>query len=207
MQINLTQIGKRFNREWVFKGIDLEISSGSRLAILGSNGSGKSTLLQIISGILSPTDGKVSYIFNEQEISVEEIYQQISIASPYLELVEEMTLLESIDFHFSFKNKYTNINTEEFISILGLEKSSNKEIRYFSSGMKQRVKLAFAILSDVKVILLDEPCSNLDQQGIEWYQQLLEKYIENRTLIICSNQEYEYKICDKTLSIMDYKSV
>ena len=100
-----------------------------------------------------------------------------------------------------------NFSNDEIIQLLGLEKSRQKEIRNFSSGMKQRLKLALAILSDVPCVLLDEPCSNLDRQGIAWYQELLSKYTLNRTLIICSNQEYEYEICDKSISIMDYKSV
>lgn len=207
MQINLQKIGKKFNREWVFKNIDFEILAGSKLSVLGSNGSGKSTLLQVISGILSASEGSVEYIFDDKKIPVEEVFEYFSIASPYLELVEEMSLIEMIDFHFSFKKRLNNFSNDEIIQLLGLEKSRQKEIRNFSSGMKQRLKLALAILSDVPCVLLDEPCSNLDRQGIAWYQELLKKYTLNRTLIICSNQEYEYEICDKSISIMDYKSV
>jgi ABC-type multidrug transport system ATPase subunit len=112
-----------------------------------------------------------------------------------------------IEFHFSFKGRLQELSNTEIINLLGLEKSTHKEIRHFSSGMKQRLKLALAVLSDVQCILLDEPCSNLDKQSISWYQNLLNTYVANRTLIICSNQEYEYEICDKSLSIMDYKSV
>jgi ABC-type multidrug transport system ATPase subunit len=207
MQINLQQIGKKFNREWVFRNINFEIPAGSRIAVLGSNGSGKSTLLQVISGILSPSEGETVYLVNNNKIIVDEVFEHFSIASPYLELVEEMTLIEMIDFHFSFKKRLQKFTSQEIISLLGLEKSTHKEIRHFSSGMKQRLKLALAILSDVACILLDEPCSNLDKQGIAWYQELLKNYTQNRTLIICSNQEYEYEICDKSISIMDYKSV
>lgn len=207
MQINLQKIGKKFNREWVFKNIDFEILAGSKLSVLGSNGSGKSTLLQVISGILSASEGCVEYTVDDKIIPVEEVFEYFSIASPYLELVEEMSLIEMIDFHFSFKRRLKNFSNDEIIQLLGLEKSRQKEIRNFSSGMKQRLKLALAILSDVPCVLLDEPCSNLDRQGIAWYQELLSKYTLNRTLIICSNQEYEYEICDKSISIMDYKSV
>jgi ABC-type multidrug transport system ATPase subunit len=206
MFIKLNQISKKFNREWVFKNIDLEIPSGTRLAILGSNGSGKSTLLQIIAGVLSPTSGNIQYANNNSSIAIDEVFEHLSIASPYLELVEEMTLAEMINFHFSFKVRYQNISNEELVALLGLSTSINKEIRNFSSGMKQRTKLLLAILSDVPSILLDEPCSNLDKQGIEWYQNLLKNYLGNRTLLICSNQEYEYEICDKSISILDYKS-
>jgi ABC-type multidrug transport system ATPase subunit len=190
----------------VFKNINLDIPFGSRTAVLGSNGSGKSTLLQIISGILKPTVGSIAYQHQNKNISAELAFLNISIASPYLELIEEMTLLEMINFHFSFKNRYQNISNEELLELLGLTSSINKEIRYFSSGMKQRTKLLLAIVSDVPCVLLDEPCSNLDKQGIDWYKNLLKDYLGNRTLLICSNQEYEYEICDKSISMLDYKS-
>ncbi len=206
MHIQLAQIGKKFNREWVFKNINLDIPFGTRLAVLGSNGSGKSTLLQIISGILSPSDGSIVYKHQTKNISADQAFLYLSIASPYLELIEEMTLIEMINFHFSFKNRYQNKTNEELLALLGLTTSINKEIRYFSSGMKQRTKLLLAILSDVPCVLLDEPCSNLDKQGIAWYQSLLNNYLGGRTLIVCSNQEYEYEICDKSISILDYKS-
>ena len=205
MHISLHKIGKKFNREWIFRNIDFEIPSGTRIAILGSNGSGKSTLLQVLSGILSPSEGYTEYRINETEVPIEEVFQYFTIASPYLELVEEMTLIEMIEFHFSFKGRLQELSNTDIINLLGLEKSTHQEIRHFSSGMKQRLKLALAVLSDVQCILLDEPCSNLDKQSISWYQNLLNTYVANRTLIICSNQEYEYEICDKSLSIMDYK--
>ncbi|MFN5705792.1 MAG: ATP-binding cassette domain-containing protein [bacterium] len=205
MQIELLNIAKKFNREWIFKDVNILIPNSAKLAILGANGSGKSTLLQIIVGSLSASKGEISYRVNDQLISAENIYKHFSIASPYLELVEEMTLNEMIDFHFSFKNRLNDYSNEDLLNIVGLETSRNKEIRYFSSGMKQRAKLMLAVLSNVDCIMLDEPCSNLDKQGISWYHQLLNDYLSNRTIIICSNQEYEYSICDKSLSIMDYK--
>jgi ABC-type multidrug transport system ATPase subunit len=205
MQIELINIAKKFNREWIFKDVNLQIPYSSKLAILGSNGSGKSTLLQIIVGSLSASKGEINYHVNDQLISAENAYRHFSVASPYLELVEEMTLNEMIDFHFSFKERFNQYGNVDLLNIVGLESSKNKEIRYFSSGMKQRAKLMLAVLSNVDCIMLDEPCSNLDKQGINWYHQLLNEYLANRTIIICSNQEYEYNICDMSLSIMDFK--
>jgi ABC-type multidrug transport system ATPase subunit len=205
MQIELINIAKKFNREWIFKDVNLQIPYSSKLAILGSNGSGKSTLLQIIVGSLSASKGEINYHVNDQLISVENAYRHFSIASPYIELVEEMTLNEMIDFHFSFKERFNQYGNVDLLNIVELESSKNKEIRYFSSGMKQRAKLMLAVLSNVDCIMLDEPCSNLDKQGITWYHQLLNDYLSDRTIIICSNQEYEYSICDKSLSIMDFK--
>lgn len=205
MHIELINIAKKFNREWIFKDVNIHIPYSSKLAVLGSNGSGKSTLLQIIVGSLSASKGEINYLKNEQLVTAENVYKHFSIASPYLELVEEMTLNEMIDFHFSFKNRMKGFSNGDLLNIVGLESSKNKEIRYFSSGMKQRAKLLLAVLSDVDCVMLDEPCSNLDKQGINWYQQLLNEYLNDRTVIICSNQEYEYNMCDKSISIMDYK--
>ncbi len=205
MQIELQDIAKKFNKEWIFRNLNLCIPSGTKLAVLGSNGSGKSTLLQIILGSLSPNHGKIIYTKDNFNIEVEQAYKYFSIATPYLELVEEMTLNEMINYHFSFKRRLQNISNKELIDLVGLKHSEHKEIRHYSSGMRQRVKLLLSMLSDVDCILLDEPCSNLDVQGIQWYKQLLEDYLLQRTLIICSNQTYEYEICDKNISIMDFK--
>ncbi len=206
MKIELKEIGKKFHKEWIFKGINLTIQPAERVAILGANGSGKSTLLQIISGILSPNQGSIHFSKNEVFIEIDKVYEHISIAAPYLELPEEMTLLELIQFHFSFKRKFGFDNELELIQILDLEKAKNKQIRYYSSGMKQRVKLALALFSDVSCILLDEPTSNLDEQGVQWYLNLTEKIVGKRTILVSSNQSFEYGFCNKEIRIADYKS-
>jgi len=111
-----------------------------------------------------------------------------------------------IDFHFKFKQFKNGIDKNAVADILNLEGSRNKLIKYFSSGMKQRLKLALAFCADTPMLMLDEPTSNLDTQGIDWYLSLVEKFSENRLTIICSNQEHEYSFCDNRLSISDYKS-
>ncbi|MEN9369917.1 MAG: hypothetical protein RI952_782 [Bacteroidota bacterium] len=205
MRIELTGLGKKFNRDWIFKGIDVTIASSDRVAIIGPNGSGKSTLLQVISGVLSPNAGTIAFQNAGVDISVENIYKNISIAAPYLELPEEMTLMELIQFHFSFKDQLGFTSAEEIINSMGLQKAKNKEIRYFSSGMKQRVKLALALYSKVDCILLDEPTTNLDEQGIAWYLNLIDTMLGNRTIFVSSNQAHEYAFCNKQILIADYK--
>ena len=78
-------------------------------------------------------------------------------------------------------------------------------IKYFSSGMKQRLKLALAFCSDTPMLMLDEPTSNLDKQGVEWYLGLVQQFAAGRLTIICSNQEHEYSFCTQHLDISDYK--
>lgn len=204
MKIALNNVGRRFNKEWIFRNLTTEFTSGNSYAILGPNGSGKSTLLSVLTGSLSPSEGEIS--FSEvKDIPVEDIYQQISFAAPYLELVETFTLTEIIDFHFKFKNFAPGIDRKSLISILGLEKSAHKEMKYFSSGMKQRTKLALACCSDSPILFLDEPTSNLDVQGEDWYRELIKNFTKDRLTIIGSNQFREYEFCNMQIQIADYK--
>ena len=205
MKIILEHIGRRFNREWIFRNINYEFESGSSYAVLGSNGAGKSTLLQVISGSLSSSEGKISYLHGDTNIDQEKVYIQQSMVAPYFELIEEFTLTELIDFNFRFKKYRQGLNRQGVIELLGLKNAEFKAIKYFSSGMKQRVKLALAFCSDTAMLLLDEPASNLDQQGLDWYLSLASTFSSDRLLIICSNQEQEYSFCSHQINIADYK--
>jgi len=205
MKIVLENISRRFNREWIFRKINYTFESGQSYAILGSNGSGKTTLLQVISGSLTPSEGNISYQAEHKNLDIELVFQQLSMAAPYMELIDEFTLQEHIDFHFRFKRFGYGFNTASIIELLGLEKSSNKLIKHFSSGMKQRTKLALAFCSDTPVLLLDEPVSNLDKDGISWYLDLVRQFTTDRLIIICSNQEQEYTHCKHRIEVADYK--
>ncbi len=203
MQIILTNAGKRFNREWIFRRFTYEFIAGKKYAITGPNGSGKSTLLQLIAGALQQNEGTVQYLHPNIRIKNEQAYKYIAIAAPYLELIEEMTTREFLEFHSSFKPLQFPIN--EIINIIGLAKASNKQIRYFSSGMKQRLKLAQAIFCKTPVLLLDEPLTNLDADGIALYQQLIRQYTKGKLVIISSNDEQEYSFCEEIIEITRYK--
>jgi ABC-type multidrug transport system ATPase subunit len=206
VKIVLEKAGKKFYNEWIFKNLDLEISSADSLAVLGPNGSGKSTLLQVISGSVILTQGTIQYSKDGKKIEAEDIFRNIGFASPYLELIEEFTLAEIIDFHFNFKQPLNNISGKEIISITGLESAGKKVFKYFSSGMKQRVRLTLALLSDANIILLDEPCSNLDLGAIQWYRQLVENYTTGKIIIVCSNnQPGEFDFCKRQINMMDWK--
>jgi len=205
MRIELTKVGKRFNRHWIFRNLSFQFESGNHYAITGPNGSGKSTLLQIISGFSTHNEGTIQYFLNEQPVSSESIFRQISFAAPYLDLIEEMTLVEFFSFHHKMKGWLPGIDAKHIILLCGLEKSAHKQIRYYSSGMKQRVKLTQAIFSDVPVVLLDEPLTNLDDDGILLYNSLIEKYCKDRLVIISSNDKKEYSFCSSIINIADFK--
>jgi len=206
MEIILEDIGRRFNRDWVFQRLNYRFTAGSRYAILGPNGSGKSTLLQVVSSALTPSVGRVVYKHQGKAIDADDIYQYLSIAAPYLELIEEFTLAEQIQFHFTHKRFLNGFDAGSLIERLGLTHARDKQLRFFSSGMKQRVKLGLACCADVPVVLLDEPSSNLDEDGVAWYLQLVAQTCGDRLLLVCSNQEREYGFCNHTLTITDYKA-
>ena len=205
MNIHLNNIGKRFNREWIFRKLDYQFLQGKSYAITGTNGSGKSTLLQIIAGATLHSEGKIDYSLeqpNKNNIG-ENDYKQIAIAAPYLDLVEEMTATEFLTFHSAFKPLTTTFT--EILLTVGLQKAADKQLRYYSSGMKQRLKLAQAFFSQTSVLLLDEPTTNLDEEGIKVYKHLWAKYTANRLVIVSSNDKTEYENCNDVIKIGDYK--
>lgn len=204
MKVSLTDAGKRFNRDWIFRHLTYTFEENNSYAIIGSNGSGKSTLLQVISGNMQVNEGTCEWFISDNQ-RTDEPYQYISICAPYLELIEEMTLKEFLQFHRGFKPFLPNLTSDTIITILGLEKAVNKQIRYYSSGMKQRVRLAQAIFSDVPIVLLDEPCTNLDSEGVALYHALIRDFCKNRLVIISSNDEVEYGFCNEKINISDYK--
>jgi ABC-type multidrug transport system ATPase subunit len=238
MKVSLTDAGKRFNRDWIFRHLTYTFEEGNWYAIIGPNGSGKSTLLQILSGAMQASEGNVCWSMGNArplasagthgddtrlndspdsyrdrdwqavgggDLSIEKIFDYVAICAPYLEVVEEMTLKEFLKFHHGFKPFLSSLSIENIISRIGLQEAANKQIRYFSSGMRQRVKLAQAIFSDTPFLLLDEPCTNLDTSGIRLYLQLIDEFCKSRLVIVSSNDEVEYKFCQERINIADYK--
>lgn len=204
MQITLTNTGKRYNREWIFRRFSHHFETGKAYAITGPNGSGKSTLLQVIAGAVQHNEGTIEYATSDKRpIPAGEAYRYLSFAAPYLDLVEEMSALEFLSFHAGFAS--LTQTKEDILHIVGLQKAAHKQIRYYSSGMKQRLKLAQAFFSDTPVLLLDEPTSNLDQEGCGLYQDLLQNFSKDRLVIISSNDPEEYAICGEIISILQYK--
>ncbi len=233
MIIELQNLGKRYNRNWIFRHLDYTFQSGTAYAITGANGSGKSTLLQVLAGAVTLSEGKVQMMNGDEglilpdqlaetnkhlgdtnltsqirnhksEILPEHHYRHLAMAAPYLELIEEMTLTEFLRFHFQFKPILPGYSVASIIEFMQLQKAANRQIRHYSSGMKQRVKLAQAVFSHVPVMLLDEPLTNLDVQGIEFYYCLIENFCRDRLLIICSNSEPEIHFCEKRLAIEEF---
>ncbi|HEY2722965.1 MAG TPA: ATP-binding cassette domain-containing protein [Chitinophagaceae bacterium] len=205
MKVSLTDAGKRFNRDWIFRHLTYIFEKGNSYAIIGPNGSGKSTLLQALSGSMQLSEGQGEWTTGNGQLNHEETYKHVALCAPYLDVVEEMTLKEFLGFHQQFKPFFSSLTIEDIISIIGLTAATNKQIRYYSSGMKQRVKLAQAIFSDTSLLLLDEPCTNLDEAGIGLYDQLINQYCKDRLVIVSSNDKTEYKFCREIINVTDYK--
>jgi ABC-type multidrug transport system ATPase subunit len=205
MKIWLEQVGKRYQRHWIFRDLSAEYLSGGKYALLGRNGSGKSTLLRIISGMQSATKGKIRYEHNGAAIEAQSLFRLVSFCAPGMEIPEELNLHEFLDFHFSYKKILPGLTKKSIIESTGLGRAANKPLEEYSSGMKQRVKLAQAIFSDTPLLLLDEPCTNLDETGVEQYLDWINKYSEGRTVVIASNDVREYGFCESVLKLSDYQ--
>ncbi|MFT2010572.1 ABC transporter ATP-binding protein [Pontibacter sp. 13R65] len=204
MLINLSNLGKRYNYEWIFRNLTFTFESGSSYAILGHNGSGKSTLLTIIAGHNLPSEGQLSYSQSDKPVAPEEAFRHLSLTAPYLELVEEFTLQEMLSFHTNFKSLRHDISQKQLMERMGLEKARNKFVKDFSSGMKQRLKLGLALYANTPLLLLDEPTTNLDSDGIAWYQEHIALNKAGRIVIVGSNIDHEYSFCDQQLRITDF---
>ncbi len=205
MTIELEGLSKRYRFDWIFKNITHTFHLGERCAVLGPNGSGKSTLLKVLSGHLSPSRGLVSFRGGAKRWAADEVYHLVGYAAPYIELIEEFTLAEAVHFHSGLKPLLPGITPARLMEILARPKAQPKHIRFFSSGMKQRLRLALAICSDTPILLLDEPATNLDTQGIEWYKNLIAEFAADRLVIIASNDPHDAVFCPLHLNIMNYK--
>ncbi len=204
-RIKLNAVGKQYDEKWIFRGINLELTNTNHLAVTGYNGSGKSTFLQLLSAYTSPTEGNIEFSINEKLVDPNKWYEHITCGAPYIDLPEDLTLRENVRFFNSFKKFQNNLSVEELSNVCHLNESIDKQVKYFSSGMKQRLKLALAITADVPVLFLDEPTSNLDSNGVEWYCAMMDEYAKNKLAIICSNNQLsETKSCNVFININDY---
>lgn len=205
LSIELEEVHKRFVYEWILKNINWQIQPGDRLAIVGPNGSGKSTLLKLIMGTIDPSKGKIKYQSKNKKVPVGNVFQYFSFTGPYMNLIESYSAKEMINFHFHIKSPINNFKTSDVLELAQLKNHQNKHIKKFSSGMKQRLKLAIAFSTNSSVLVLDEPTTNLDDEGKAWFQHLMKDYANNRTVIIASNEKGDLHQTTQQLNILDFK--
>jgi len=203
MDIVIEDLGKKFKHNWIFRHINTTFKSGETHAIIGNNGSGKTTLLKILAGITPLTEGKIVYKKGKDFYHANSIFNRLTLAGPYTELIEEFTLQELFLFYTKFKK--VSVSFDELLSLTNFKNVEKLQIKNFSSGMKQKLKIALALFTKTEIILLDEPTSNLDKDNINWYLEIIKQAIKGKTLIICSNQEYEYSFCQSVINVNMYK--
>lgn len=205
MRICLTDGGKRFHRDWVFRHADLDLRPGRAYAITGPNGSGKSTLLQVLGAMTELSAGRITYFSGDSRLEPGAERGHISFAAPYLETVEEMTGLEFLRFHAGLRPLLPGHTPRSILSDLGLAASADKPVRHYSSGMKQRLRLAQALYAAGGALLLDEPCTNLDRTGVALYRELMGSLRGDRLVLVASNVEEEYAFCDEAVDLPSWK--
>jgi ABC-type multidrug transport system ATPase subunit len=202
--LQIHHLGKKFRKEWIFKNVTFKLALGETMVITGQNGSGKSTLLKVISGILPPTEGRVSLILGKKMLADDFIFSHLNWTAPYIELPEELTVREAVEFHGKFKK--LELTTEHIIERAELTAAAERQIKFLSSGMKQKLKLSLVFFSEAKILLLDEPTVNLDKKNTAWYLQNIRAVAHNRMTIIASNIPEEYSFCENHLNITDFKA-
>jgi len=200
MEILVQNLSKKFRQEFVLKSFSHSFKSGQSYAITGPNGSGKSTLLQLIAQFTLPNSGTVEMTGIDPELA----YSHITYAAPYVELIEEYTLSEHLEI--LVKNKYlpASVTLELLEDFIDLQPGRFKLIKNYSSGMRQKIKLGFALLSDRSVLLLDEPTTNFDEQAKNWFFNRLEQQ-RHKLIIVASNEAREIEFCKEKIDILDFK--
>ncbi len=200
-------LSRRFGRQWVFRNLSHEFRAGEPTAILGANGAGKSTLLGVLGGWALPTEGTVSYAADGQKVDSNDLYRDMAVAAPYLDLPDELTVAEAAAFQAQLKPWRAGVaGWAEVVAQAKLDGPlAHRRVRDLSSGMRQRLRLAFALLTNAGLVLLDEPTANLDRAGIAWYHELIaHTCTPERLVLVASNVAEEYSFCTQQLNLANF---
>lgn len=200
IELYAKDLTKKFDRKAIFENINFSLKRGSATAITGRNGSGKSTLIKIIANLLSETSGELNLFLGGEKQKKETLYKFLGFVSPYLNLYDEFTGYENLKLVSDIRGiGYENIDT--VLKRVGLYPRRNDQLKIYSSGMKQRLKVAFSILHNPEVLLLDEPTSNLDLEGVGVIDDIANEYKKDRILIIATNDAHERSLCDSEINL------
>ena len=208
--LHCTGLSKFYSHRLIFSKLDLSLVNGSSIGITGKNGSGKSTLIKIIAGLISATSGNINFNVDKNSILKEDHFKYLGLMSPYLNLYDELSGFENLSFFLNLKSpeksdKQKNERINYLLENVGLFKRKNDMYKNYSSGMKQRLKLAFSLLNEPLLLLLDEPCANLDSEGIDVVYRFSEEQKKNGMLIVATNEESDLQLCDTLINIDDHK--
>jgi len=197
MKLIVEEIGKNFGRKKILRDISFELAPGMSAAIVGPNGSGKTTLVRIICGLIRPSTGKVTYIKNNDPISAQNVYKTIGLVGPYLELYEELTASENLLFFAKLKRvPNASVKISTLMERLNLKGREDDPIKTYSSGMRQRLKYVFALIGEPEILILDEPTSNLDIDGIGRVYDIMNEQKKNNILLLATNEQMDLQYGD-----------
>lgn len=200
-------IEKKFANRLIFRDVSISLKTGSAFAVTGRNGSGKSTLIKIFANLIKETSGKISFKIDGIELQREKFFQHTGFVSPYLNLYDELTAYENLEFFFKLKSNFSNLKEiiNPLLDKVNLYKRRNEAVKSFSSGMKQRLKFVFALMNKPTLLILDEPGTNLDEEGIRFAYGVLEEHKDRGILIIAANDEKDTTLCNVRINIEDFK--
>ena len=202
-QLQATGVGKKYYQRWIFRNVDCLLTTGQRMALTGVNGSGKSTLIHLFAGIETPSEGTLQYISSPQSpIPPDQWYRHLSWMGPSVALFEDFTLVEQLNMHFRFKQSLLS-HTDEMVGLLKLEADRDKKLRYYSSGMLQRVKVGISLFTQAEILLLDEPTSFMDEGNAAYMLDLIDQFSQNRIYILASNAPREFRGFENVLRWMN----
>lgn len=202
MKISVEKIVKNFGERRILRDISFSLESGQSVAVVGPNGSGKTTLVKILCGLIRPTSGKVTFRHHDNEIDPGDLYKHLGLVSPYLELYEELTAKENLKFFGRMKNiAHLDEKMNELMKRMNLAGREDDPVKTYSSGMRQRLKYVFALLDDPEILVLDEPTSNLDVDGIERVYKIMDEQKQEKILIIATNETNDLKYGDLQVAV------
>ncbi|HEX9739940.1 MAG TPA: ABC transporter ATP-binding protein [Ignavibacteriaceae bacterium] len=201
-------VNKTFGRRLIFNDISFKLNSSTIFGISGPNGSGKSTLVKIIANIISPSSGKLIHNFNGTEIKPENLHNHIGLVSPYLVLYDEFTAYENLNYFSEIRGiPFNKGRVDDLLNKFLLFNRKEDLVKTYSSGMKQRLKFIFALMHSPQLIILDEPTSNLDDEGKEVVYELVKEEGSNNIVIIASNEKTDLSLCNETIDLKNHKGV
>jgi heme exporter protein A len=199
-------VNKTFGRRLIFSSINFKLNSSKIFGISGPNGSGKSTLVKIIANIISPSSGKLVHNLDGTEIKPEQLHNHIGLVSPYLVLYDEFTAYENLSYFSEIRGiSFDKEKVDNLLNKFLLYNRKDDLVKTYSSGMKQRLKFIFALMHSPQLIILDEPTSNLDDEGKEVVYELVKEEGNKNIVIIASNEKTDLKLCSETIDLNNFK--
>jgi heme exporter protein A len=202
-RLTARNIAKTFNRRSIFSDISFALASPDSLAITGKNGAGKSTLAKILAGVLSPTSGEMRYELDGKILDEEAKKVHIGFVSPYLNLYDEFSAVENLFLLMRMRStkQVTNGSPETLLKRFGLWQRKDDVVRGYSTGMKQRLKYVFALVHSPLALILDEPTTNLDNDGIKVVEEVVQEQKRSSLLIVATNDPAEAMWCGKSIQL------